>query len=88
MILLLKLVLSWLFEYFYLILKMDPRRAFLLGIFLSTWLVKKQMILQALKCVGTLLCIVMGARVVQLIFFLRLIFVEVLILSLDAVFIF
>lgn len=45
------------------------------------------MILQALKCVGTLLCIVTGARVVQLIFFLRLIFVEVLILSLDAVFI-
>lgn len=81
-----KLVLSWLFEYFYLILKTDPRRAFLLGIFLTTWLVKK-MILQALKCVGTLLCIVTGARVVQLIFFLRLIFVEVLILSLDAVFI-
>jgi len=41
MILLLKLVLSWLFEYFYLILKMDPCRAFLLGIFLTTWLVKK-----------------------------------------------
>lgn len=72
MILLLKLVLSWLFEYFYLILKMDPRRAFLLGIFLTTWLVKKKkMILQALKSVGTLLCIVMGARVVQLIFFLK-----------------
>lgn len=32
------------------------------------------MILQALKSVGTLLCIVMGARVVQLIFFLSLIF--------------